>query len=47
MSWERFHYICRRTLNELGENESVKDRLLQIEKSPGCNAYGESALPAK
>jgi hypothetical protein len=42
MSWERFHYICRRTLNELGENESVKDRLLQIEKSPGCNAYGES-----
>ncbi len=42
MDWERFHYICRRTLHEIGERESVNDCIERIEKSTACDLYGSS-----
>ncbi len=42
MDWERFHYICRRTLHEIGEHESINECIERVEKSTACDFYGRS-----
>ncbi len=42
MNWERFHYICRRTLKELNDNETINECIERIEHSTGSDCYGES-----
>ncbi len=42
MNWERFHYICRRTLKELSDDENVNESISRVERTSGCDCYGRS-----
>lgn len=45
MAWERFHYICRRSLAPLRHDESVNDRIKTVEAAPDTNLYGNAIKP--
>lgn len=42
MEWRRFHYICRRSHNQLKPGEALKDCIERIETEAGNDYYGNS-----
>lgn len=40
MTWERFHYVCRRAANSTRDDEPLADTIKRIEQEPGTALYG-------
>lgn len=40
MTWERFHYVCRRAANSARDDEPLTKTIKRIEQEPGTRLYG-------
>ncbi len=45
MSWDRFHYICRRVAKARQPEETVESTIVRIENDPGIKLYGDLGEP--